>query len=301
MAGATATTHATVEANGVCLHVARRGDGPRALLLLHGWPEFWFTWEPLMGRLAARGFATLAPDLRGFGESEKPDPGPSDRATAAVHADDLLALLDALGLDRVGVVAHDVGAIVTQVLARRAPERFAGLALFDTPYPGMGARWAAPEQLREIWYQGFHLLPFAADLVGASRETCRAYIGHFLRHWGAGNPAAFDGPVLEAWVDNFMAPGNLQGGFNWYIGAAEDRLRVVRGEAPALPAITVPTLVRWGALDPILRVAWADRLGEHFADLDFAPFEGVGHFPHREAPDAAAATVADFFDARWPA
>lgn len=294
------TTHATVEANGVRLHVARRGRG-RPLLLLHGWPEFWRTWEPLMERLSDR-FDLLAPDFRGFGESEKPDPGPSDRATAAVHAADLLALLDALGLDRVGVVAHDVGASVTQVLARRAPERLAGLALFDCPYPGIGPRWAAPDHLKEIWYQSFHQTPVAAAVVGASREACSAYIGHFLSHWAAGNPeGAFDAAAVEAWTENFMRPGNLQGGFNWYIGAAEERLRVIRGESPALPPIAVPTLVRWGALDPILRVAWADRLGETFADLDVAPFEGVGHFPHREAPDRAAAEVAAFFDRRWPA
>jgi pimeloyl-ACP methyl ester carboxylesterase len=84
--------HLKVHANGAAFHVARTGEGP-PLLLLHGWPEFWLTWEPVMARLAAR-YTLLAPDLRGFGDSDKPGGpfGPDD------HATDLLALLDALGL-----------------------------------------------------------------------------------------------------------------------------------------------------------------------------------------------------------
>ena len=288
--------HSRVAANGIMLHVARMGSG-QPLMLLHGWPEFWLTWEPVMQRLAGR-FTLIAPDLRGFGESDKPDAAPSDRAGADIHAADLLALLDALGLARVGVVAHDVGGGVAQVMARAAPERFAGLFLFDTPYPGIGARWIEPGHLKEIWYQSFQQLSWAASVVGASRESCRTYFAHFLRHWSARKDAFDD--VLEAWVDNFLRPGNLQGGFNWYISANAARLAVMRGETPALPPIMVPTCVRWGVGDPVLKVEWADRLGESFADLDFAPFEGVGHFPHREAPDHAAEAIGAFFGRVWP-
>jgi pimeloyl-ACP methyl ester carboxylesterase len=95
--------HQTVEANGAAFHVARVGKG-RPILLLHGWPEFWLTWEPVMTRLADR-FQLIAPDLRGFGDSDKPDgPFGPDR-----HAADILALIDALDLAEVGVVGHDVG------------------------------------------------------------------------------------------------------------------------------------------------------------------------------------------------
>jgi pimeloyl-ACP methyl ester carboxylesterase len=284
--------HETVDANGVRLHVATTGEGP-PLLLLHGWPEFWLTWEPVMRRLEDR-FTLIAPDLRGFGRSEKPDVGPSDQAGAAVHAADMLALLDALSLERVGVVSHDVGAYVTQVMARKAPERMRGLFFFDCPNPGIGARWAAPEHLKEIWYQSFHQLPLAAELVGSSRAACRTYFAHFLRHWTGGKDV-FE-PLLEVWVDNFMEPGNLQGGFNWYISANAARLAVIRGEVPVELPIAVPTCVRWGTLDPVLKVAWADRLGETFTNLDFAPLEGLGHFPHVEEPGRAAAEIAGFFE-----
>lgn len=288
--------HGRVTANGITLHVARTGSGP-PLVLLHGWPEFWLTWEPVMQRLADR-FTLIAPDLRGFGDSDKPDGGPSYRAGPDIHAADMLALLDALGLGRVGLVAHDVGGNVAQSLCRAEPQAFSGLFLFDTPYPGIGTRWGAPGQLKEIWYQSFHQLPWAAAMVGASRDSCRSYIGHFLRHWSVRKDAFDD--VLEAWVDNFLKGGNLQGGFNYYISVNATRLATMRGEAPALLPITLPTCVRWGTGDPVLKVEWADRLGETFTELDFARFEGVGHFPHREAPDEAAAMIAAFFGRTWP-
>ena len=286
--------HATIEANGTVLHHARIGAGP-PLVLIHGWPEFWFTWEPVMRRLADR-FDLIAPDLRGFGDSPKPDEGPSDRVGPDVHARDILALLDRLGLEQVGVVAHDVGAAVVQSLASIQPERLSRLFLFDCPYAGIGKRWAEPEHLKEIWYQLFHQKPWAAELIGSSREACRIYFGNMLRHWAAGNPAAFEGDVLEAWVDNFLKPGNLQGGFDWYVSRNKARMAVMRGETTgAEPIIDLPTRIRWGALDPVLKVEWLDRLPDYFTDLDAQPFEGVGHFPHREAPDRAAAEIADWF------
>jgi pimeloyl-ACP methyl ester carboxylesterase len=284
--------HETVMANGVRLHVARTGEGP-PLVLLHGWPEFWLTWEPVMACLADR-FSLIAPDLRGFGASEKPDPGPSDQAGPEVHAADILGLLDGLGIERAGLVGHDVGAYVGQALGRRAPERLTGLFFFDCPYPGIGPRLAQPEMLAEIWYQSFHLQPFAAQVVGASREACRAYIGHFLTHWAGGNPHAFD-DVLDTFTDNFLVPGNLQGGFNWYLSQQAGRLAMLKGEVPETAPITVPTGIRWGTQDPLFPYAWTDRLGETFAQLDLAPFEGAGHFPHRERPDAAAREIAGFF------
>ena len=282
--------HLSVQANGATFHVARAGEGP-PLLLLHGWPEFWLTWEPVMRRLAGE-FTLHAPDLRGFGDSDKPDGpfGPED------HARDILALMDALGLGRAGIVGHDVSGAAAQPLARMAPERLSGLFLFDFAYPGIGARMGAPDRLNEIWYQSFHQQPFAPALVGASRETCRAYIGHFLRHWSH-RKEAFD-DVLDAFVDNFLKPGNLAGGFAYYRGAHAGRIAAMRGEAPRLPPIAVPTCVRWAAHDAIFPAAWTDRLGETFAELDLAILPGVGHFPHREDPDRAAAEIAAFFRAR---
>lgn len=279
--------HVTIRANGAAFHVARTGRG-RPLLLLHGWPEFWLTWKPVMARLADR-YTLIAPDLRGFGDSDKPHGpyGPDQ------HTDDMLALLDALGIDKAGVVGHDVGGAVMQPLARKAPERIAGLMLFDFVYPGIGPRMAAPDRLNHIWYQSFHQMEMAPALVGATRESCRTYIGHFLREWSH-RKAAFD-DVIEDFADNFFKPGNLAGGFAHYRASHAGRVKMMQGEAPALPPITVPTCIRWAEHDPLFPYSWTDRLGETFSNLDLAMFPDVGHFPHREDPDRAAAEIAGFF------
>ena len=142
--------------------------------------------------------------------------------------------------------------------------------------------------------QSFHQMPMAPALVGATRESCQAYIGHFLRHWAHRQEWLEDG-VLEAWVDNFLKPGNLAGGFAYYQAAHAGRVAIMREQAPGLPPIGVPTCVRWAEHDVLFPYAWTDRLGETFADLDLAMFEGVGHFPHREHPDRTAAEIAGFF------
>ena len=279
--------HTTVEANGTYFHVAAAGEG-KPLLLLHGWPEFWFTWKPVMMRLADR-YRLIAPDLRGFGDSGKPIGafGPQD------HASDLLALLDELGIEKIGIVGHDVGGAAMMPLARLARDRLAGLFFFDFIYPGIGARMGAPDSLKEIWYQSFNQMSIAPTLVGASRDTCRAYFGHFLHHW-TWRKDTFD-DVLEIFIDNFLKPGNLEGGFAHYKGTHAGRIAVMKGEAPKLPQIDVPTCVRWAEHDPVLPYEWKDRLSETFSDLDLGQFPDVGHFPHRENPDRAAEEIRTFF------
>jgi len=282
--------HINLQVNGATLHVACAGQGV-PLVLLHGWPEFWLTWEPVMTRLAGR-FQVIAPDLRGFGDSDKPvGPfGPEDQAR------DILAMLDAFGLERVGLVGHDIGGAVMQSLARMAPERLTGLFFFDFVYPGIGARMGAPDRLAETWYMTFHQTELAPALLGASPETTRIYITHFLRHWSHRKDAFDD--VLDRFVANFQKPGNLAAGFAHYRASFASRVAVMKGEAPTLPPIPLPTCVRWAEHDPMFAYEWTDRLGETFPNLDLAPFPGVGHFPHRENPDRAAAEIAAFFAAR---
>jgi pimeloyl-ACP methyl ester carboxylesterase len=282
---------ALVDVGLVRLHCVRHGGGT-PLLLLHGWPELWLVWRKVM-KLLDPDHALIVPDLRGFGASRQPGTAPSDEAGPEVHAGDLLALLDRLGVERVGLVAHDVGSSVAQALARRAPERVLGLFFFDCFYPGIGRRWLEPAQIPEIWYQSFHQLPWAAASVGSSRAACGLHIGHFLRHWSA-DPHAFDSD-LEIWIDNFMEPGNLQGGFDWYRSVAGLRRQMMEGTLPAAPPIGIPTRVLWGRHDPILRAEWMDRLPEAFTDLRTSVAEDAGHFVHWERPALAADEIRAFF------
>jgi pimeloyl-ACP methyl ester carboxylesterase len=269
------------------------GKGGLPLLLLHGWPEFCGTWHRLMPLLAGEGYDLIAPDLRGFGDTEKPSPRPSAEATADVLATDLLGLADALGLERFGIVAHDVGAYAAQAFAHRHPDRLSGLFFFNCPYPGIGRRWAEAGHLIETWYQYFNQMPMAASLVGSSRETCRIYFAHFLAHWSK-LPDAFEAD-LDRWVDNFMKPGNLQGGFNWYMASAASRRATFAGTAGPIAPIRIPTHVLWGRHDPILKVEWIDRLPEYFTKIEVEICEEAGHFVHYEAPESAARAIAAFF------
>ncbi|HEY3238578.1 MAG TPA: alpha/beta hydrolase [Acidimicrobiia bacterium] len=287
--------HGSVHLPDVDIHYVRQGHGT-PLVLLHGWPEFWRVWRKVIEPLSRR-FHVIAPDLRGFGASTKPDVPALEGYRLEDHVADLLGLADALELRRFGVVSHDVGAYVAQAFARAYPDRLAGLFFFDCPYPGIGQRWAEPDHLREIWYQSFHQLPWAADLVGSSRAACEIYFRHFLNHW-AHAPEVFEKEDCDAWVDNFLKPGNLQGGFNWYVAASAARLEMIRHGPPELPPIELPVRVRWGADDPILKVEWADGLGRYFTDFDFAPVDGAGHFVAYERPELAVAEISDFF-ATW--
>jgi len=283
--------HQYLEANGIRVHYVRHGEG-FPLVLLHGWPEFWYTWRKNMPVLAGE-FDVVAPDLRGFGDTDKPGLPDLPKELLGNLVEDLRGLVDSLGFERFGVVSHDVGAYVAQGFARKYPGRLGGLFFFDCPYPGIGRRWADPDSINEIWYQTFNQQPWAASLVGENRKTCETYFRHFLDHW-AHEPGLFD-EDLGLWVDNFMQPGNLQGGFDWYIGTNASRLDLIRNGPPDLPQIETPTRIRWGEYDSVLKVKWADQLEDYFADLDFAPMREAGHFAHYERPDLANQEISDFF------
>lgn len=282
--------HSQVNVRGGFLHIARIGHG-QPLVLLHGWPEFWFTWEPVMLRLAEH-FDVIAPDLRGFGDSSKPN----GAFGAAEHAADLIAVLDELGLQRVGLVSHDVGGAVAQAMAKSSPERLEGLFFFDFMHPGIGDRFFALDRFMNTWYMFFQQTSLAASLVGATPGSAALYIAHFLQDWSHQKDAFDD--VLEDFVENFRKPGNLEGGFAYYKAAMPPRTNPPNGVLPPPPApVHIPTCVRWSEHDKLFDYAWTDNLGKSFPNLDLQMFKGVGHFPHRENPAMAAHYISDFFSA----
>lgn len=286
-----AWNHRYVEANGIRIHYVRHGSG-RPLVLLHGWPEFWYAYRKNILPLAEN-FDVIVPDLRGFGDTGKPElPEPPGRLLDLM-VDDLKGLADALELERFGLVSHDVGSFVAQGFARKHPEMLRGLFFFNCVYPGIGRRWLEPDVVREIWYQSFNQQSWAAALVGRDRATCEIYIRHFLDHW-AHRPGLFE-EDLESWVDNFMQPGNLQGGFNWYIGINEARMRMMREGPPKLPRIEVPSRFLWGEADLIIRIGWSDLLGEYFSNYSLKAAPNAGHFVHYEQPELANREISRFF------
>lgn len=275
-------THHRATVGGRGLHYVRQGAG-FPLLLLHGWPGFWYEWAAVLPALAAH-HDVVAPDLPGFAYSDEREHLPPEEAYRRDRvAEDVLGLADHLGWGRFAVLAHDIGATVAQPLARRHPARVARLILLDPPYPGIGRRWREPGHVREVWYQIFHTLPWAPEVVGATRAGLRTYLRHFLIHWSARRDWLTD-EELEHYVEAYSQPGALRGGFGYY--RAFERFRTAQGDVPPEElAVPVPTLVLWGEEDPILPVAWADRLPEYFPQLSFQRVPGVGHFLMREDPE----------------
>lgn len=274
------------------VHLLRSGQG-KPLLLLHGWPEHAGVWRRIMSQLD-HGYESFAPDFRGFGKTEPSGGGPTGPAGPERLTADIIALLDGLGLEQVGIVSHDVGSFVAQTIALEHPERVSRLFFFNCGYPGIGRRWVEDAHIKESWYTAFHLLPLAEALVGYNRDTMRIYLRHFLSHWSA-DPAAFSDEDLDEWVDVFASPHKLTGGFNWYRGVWSLREKMMKEGPPPVRAIDHPTRVLWGAADPVLKSAWADRLPDYFTDLRVDILPDAGHFVHWEKPDTAAKAIAEFF------
>jgi pimeloyl-ACP methyl ester carboxylesterase len=236
----------------------------------------------------------IAPDMLGFGRSEMPS-GPRDDLGADAQARIILELLDHLGIESAGVVAHDSGAYVAQILAREHPSRISNLLFFNCPTPGVGRSWIDNGHYGEIWYTSFHQFDWTAALVGHNEQTLRIYLEHFLTHWPHQKDAFAN--AIDLWVDNFGKAGALQGGFNWYRGQLAGRLAVINGQAAPVPVIHQPTRVHWGRHDPVLKSEWSERLSGYFSNLQLSFAEECGHFVHVEAPAEAAAVINETFGA----
>jgi pimeloyl-ACP methyl ester carboxylesterase len=280
-----------IETSDLSVNYLREGKGP-PLILLHGWPEFGRAWKENIPALAER-FDVIVPELRGFGGTRRRDGAPVENTTADILTTDLKEFLDAIKIERASIVSHDVGAYVAQGFARAYPERTASLFFFDCPYAGVGTRWGEATHLKEMFYQYFHQWPMAEELVGYNRDTCRIYFKHFLTRWAA-DPHVFD-KDLELWVDNFMLPGNIKGGMEWYRGALAMRLKWITEGAPKVAPIACPTRVFWGEKDNIAKIEWADNLGDYFSNLKFSPAPGAGHFVHYEKPEMSNQEMLTFF------
>jgi pimeloyl-ACP methyl ester carboxylesterase len=284
---ATTLSHHYVTVNGVKLHYVRQGAG-EPLLLIHGWPGFWFEWHKNIATLAEH-FDVIVPDMRGYAYSDKPDLPPETGYSDTAFAEDIKAFIDFYHLEKVRIVSHDFGAIWVQKFARMHPERLHKLMLFDPPYPGIGARWFQMPHVMNIWYQLFHQLPLAEELVGSSKKATEVYLRHFLSAWSA-NKDLWTDDEIAAYVEAYSQPGALRGGFNCYRAALRGGAYSGGGDL----TIKTPTTVLWGDSDQILPFEWSDNLPQFFPNLTLKKIEGVGHFMMREAPERINAEILEF-------
>jgi haloacetate dehalogenase len=270
--------HGMAAVNGIRMHYAREGVGP-PVVLLHGWPQTWFCWRLLMPLLAER-FTLIAPDLRGYGLSDKPAGGFDKRTMAA----DIRALVHELGHERVALVGHDRGARVAHRYALDHPGEVDRLAVLDIiPTRAMFAR--IDQQLaRGFWHWLFHLQPDLPELlVGGNIE---AYLRWFFERWTHNRP-----PVEEAvpeYVRAFEAPGALRAGFHDYRATFPDDLDADDASAAAGEKLTMPVLALWGATGLTGTLPVVDIWREYATDVGGEAIGECGHFLPEEQPAVVA-------------
>jgi pimeloyl-ACP methyl ester carboxylesterase len=272
--------------DGFRLRYVRRGAG-RPVLLLHGWPGSWWDCHRVLERLEGD-FDVVAPDLRGFGGSDRHDAGPREAYSRDAQAASVLGLLEELGLERVIVHGYDVGSRVAQALARAAPERVAALAVAP-PFASFGHRPTGREAQGEFWYQHFHRLTLSEELLDGRPDAVRAYLAHFWRHWGGGRDL-LAAEELDALAALYARPGAFRSSIAWYRAGAG---ATSQPAVPEDPPLAQPVIALCGTRDPLFPLGWADALHLDFADVERRVLEDVGHFVPFEAPDAVAAAIRD--------
>ena len=263
-------THRFVDAGGVRLHVAEAGEGA-PLLLVHGWPQHWYEWRGLVAELAGER-RLIMPDLRGFGWSDTP-PGPID---PDVFVRDLVALLDALGLEQVDVAGHDWGGFSSLLLSARHPERVRRLLAVSTPHPWLKV---TPRIALETWRAWYAVL-FAAGLM---EHTTR------LAHWFIrrdGVPAH----EVDVFTERFRDPVRASATTRLYRAYLRTLATTVRGGPPE-PRSTVPTLLMIGARDMPVTPKLAAGLEHAGDDMRSEVVPGAGHFICDTHPQLLAARV----------
>ena len=265
-----------LDLDGVTLHVRDAGSGV-PVLLLHGWPDTGELWRHQISALTGAGYRTIAPDLRGFGQSSKP----TDLAEYAAHKmiGDLVGVLDALGVERAHVVGHDWGAALSWILAAAAPDRVASLTAMSVGHPA-AFRAVGLRQREKSWYMLLFQFVGVAERWLADNDfaNLRAWSGH---------------PDIESVVERLADPAALTASLSLYRALVPPESLV--SPPTTLPPITVPTMGVWSTGDFALDERGMSGSGEYVTGpWRYERVEGAGHWMQLDAPDAVNALLLDF-------
>lgn len=279
--------HEYVQINGIRMHYVTAGRGP-LVLLLHGFPEFWYSWRHQIPALAEH-FTVVAPDQRGYNETDKPGWGYEIDVLVA----DVVELIKALGHERALLVGHDWGGAVAWATAIAMPHRVERLAILNTPHPAVFARHLRSNQaqMRRSWYMGLFLLPWLPEQL--IRANDYATIEQSLR--GDTPPGTFSDEEIAAYKDAISRPGALTAGLNWYRAAGMQGPRGLY--AGTGMRCEVPTLLLWGETDRFLGPELADDTHEFVPDLTLRRMPGVSHWVQQQAPAEVNRSLLEFFRA----
>ncbi|MCW3536619.1 alpha/beta fold hydrolase [Burkholderia cenocepacia] len=267
----------------VRLHYVTGGpDDGEMVVLLHGWPQTWYTWRHVMPALAEDGYRVVAVDYRGAGESDKPLGG-YDKASMA---GDIRALVHQLGATRIHLVGRDIGVMVAYAYAAQWPTEIVKLAMLDVPVPGTRiwdeAKASADPQ---IWHFGLHQQRDIAEMLIAGKE--RAYILDFYKKR---THVALSNDDIAVYADAYAAPGALRAGFELYRAFPQDETRFKAFMKHKLP---MPVLALAG--DKSNGTKELDMARELALDVRGAVAPNTGHWLPDENPAFLTRQLLDFF------
>jgi pimeloyl-ACP methyl ester carboxylesterase len=266
-----------VAGDGVELAVLDEGEGP-PVLLLHGFPDSSRLWRHQVAALSAAGMRAIAPDLRGFGESEKPEA--VEEYAVARSVADMVAVLDALAIDRAHVVGHDFGAVVAWVLAGLFPDRVDRLVAMSVGHPA-ALRWRTMEDREKAWYQLLFQFPGVAEAL-LRRDDWKLFRDLFRE----------DGDI-ERYIADLARPGALTAGLNWYRANLAPHLELQHRTPP--PAVAAATLGLWSSGDNYLTEHRMIRSREHVTGAwRYERIEGASHWMQLDDPDRVNELLLDF-------
>jgi epoxide hydrolase 4 len=281
---------------GIRLHYVEAGEGP-LVVLLHGFPEFWYSWRHQIPVLAQAGYHVVAPDMRGYDLSDKPQ---SWRAYELGQlADDIAGLIrhfdtpEGTSEQQAYVVGHDWGAAVAYGVAMRHPELVRRLAILNVPHPArMVEGLRSPRQLRKSWYMFFFQIPRLPEYLIARDDFSFA-----KRSLRADSKKAFTDEDLERYVEAWSQPGALTGMINYYRAALR---RSPRKNIAQMKPIEAQTLVIWGMRDRHIGSELAEPAHEWVPNVRVERIAEATHWVQHDTPKRVNELLLGFFDEGRP-
>jgi pimeloyl-ACP methyl ester carboxylesterase len=278
--------HSCIETNGIRLHVVQAGpQSGTPIVLLHGFPEFWYGWRLQIPALVEAGCRVIIPDQRGYNLSDKPEGVKTFSMDELVK--DVIGLIDALGYEKVNLVGHDWGAAVAWVVADQHPERLHRLGILNVPHPEVMKRFLKRdlEQLRRSWYILFFQLPWLPEALMRAQDW--SAMVRALRD--SGKAHTFTDADIEKYKEAWSQPGALTAMLNWYRAAARYQMPDMKDAL-----IRVPTLMMWGMKDVALSHRLARPSMDYCEEGNLILFPEATHWVQLDEADSVNHYLADF-------
>lgn len=282
--------HAFIQTNGIRMHYVTAGDGP-LVVLLHGFPQYWYAWRHQIPALAPH-FRVVAPDLRGYGDTDKP-PHINDYHLD-VLAQDIRGLIQGLGYEKAHIVGHDWGGAIAWKLAYSYPEVVDRLAILNSPHPkifGHALRHSF-QQMRKSWYMFLFQLPYLPEYL------MRAHPKKLLKGLFRGSALrkeAFTDEDLQHYLEAFEKPGTVTAALNYYRAKWRKGPKKEGKTKGQENKIAAPTLIIWGEDDKALGKELTYGLEPFFSSsfrIQYIPH--CSHWVQEEQPERVNALLLEF-------